>query len=148
MIRISSSLTLGLSIFIPVFWFVFFGCFTLFIFFVENDDLPFSNPSLFRLVFLFSFLVFGFFIYHGLTKLKRVEIDEDFIYITNYFKTIKYPISMIDQIKEVSVFGFLRIKLILNSTTLFGKKIRFICNVDKYDLFKEYMNAAMRRANN
>ena len=148
MIRISSSLTLGLSVFIPVFWYIFFGCFTIFLFFIDNDDLPFSNPMMVRLSFLIFFLVFGFLIYYFLVKLKRVEIEDEFVYVTNYFTTIKIHISKIVRISEFSFFGFQRIKLILQSPTIYGKKIRFVCNAANYKLFKDHIRNINLKLNN
>lgn len=140
MIRISSSLTLGLSIFIPVFWYMFFGCFTLFFLFTSDEDLPFSNPNLIRIIILLFFVVFGFLIYYSLTKLKRVEMDHDFLYVTNFFKTIKIPISQIKKVKSFPLFGFIRVKIILQTNTIFGTKIRFICDSDKYHQFNNRIN--------
>lgn len=136
MIRISSSLTLGLSIFIPVFWFVFFGSLCLFFVFQDPEDLPFSNPIPIKIGFVSFFLFFGFFIYYFLFQLRRVELDDTYLYITNYFKTIKLPLDQVDTISTIQVFGMYRAKINLRFKSSFGKKIRFICDQARLDYLK------------
>lgn len=136
MIRISSSLTLVLSIFIPVFWFVFFGSLCLFFVLQDPEDLPFSNPRPFKIGFITFYLFFGFCIYYFLFQLRRVELDDTHIYITNYFKTIKLPLDQVEAISTIHAFGLNRVKIRLAFKSSLGKKIRFICDQARLDYFK------------
>lgn len=73
----------------------------------------------FILIFSFIYLYFYFF------KLKKVEIDEQNLYISNYLKTIKVERK---KIKKITVFKFLNPKIIIitfNCKTEFGKRITF-----------------------
>lgn len=136
MIRISSSFTLVLSIFIPVFWFVFFGSLCLFFVLQDPEDLPFSNPRPIKLGFIAFYLFFGFCIYYFLFQLRRVELDDSHIYITNYFKTIKLPLDQVDTFSTVHLIGMYRVKVRLAYERPHGKNIRFICNQERFDYFK------------
>lgn len=136
MIRISSSLTLVLSIFIPVFWFVFFGSLCLFFVFQDPEDLPFSNPIPFKIGFVCFYLFFGFWIYYLLFQLRRIELDDANLYITNYFKTIKVPLTQVESISILSVIGIKRVKIKLSFKSSLGTKIRFICDDARLTYFK------------
>ena len=69
-------------------------------------------------------LIFGF-TYLTLFNLKRIEFDEEYFYITNYFKTIKVPLQAIEGIylRPLPII-FSKVKLI-NKSTL-GKNFLFI----------------------
>jgi len=136
MIRISSSLTLGLSIFIPVFWFVFFGSLCLFFVFQDPEDLPFSNPIPIKIGFVAFYLFFGFWIYYCFFQLRRIEMDESHLYITNYFKTIKVPLAQVESFSTLRIFGMKRVKIKLLFKSSLGTKIRFICDEARLDYFK------------
>ena len=54
------------------------------------------------------FLVLGFSIlYFTVMNLKRVEADNDFVYITNYLKIFKYPYFNVEKITEKN-YGLFR----------------------------------------
>ncbi len=136
MIRISSSFTLVLSIFIPVFWFVFFGSLCLFFVLQDPEDLPLSNPRPIKLGFIAFYLFFGFCISYFLFQLRRVELDDSHIYITNYFKTIKLPLDQVDTFSTIHLIGMYRVKVRLAYKSSLGKNIRFICDQPRFDYFK------------
>lgn len=136
MIRISSSLTLVLSIFIPVFWFVFFGSLCLFFVLQDPEDLPFSNPVPIKIGFIAFYLFFGLCIYYFLFQLRRVELDDSHLYITNYFKTIKLPLDQVVSFSTIHLFGMNRVKVRLAYKSSLGKNIRFICDQARFDYFK------------
>lgn len=140
MIRISSSLTLGLALFFPVFWFVFFGSLSIFIAVTDPEDLPLSNPVLFKTVLIICYILFGFLIYKSFAKLKRVELENNQLFITNYFKTVTFDISHIAKIKDHSILGMMIITLELDYKSIFGTKIRFLSDAQKFQLLAERIN--------
>ncbi len=78
--------------------------------------------TLITFILIFSFI----FLYLYFVKLKKVEIDEQNLYISNYLKTIKIEK---EKIKKISVFKFLNPKIVIitfNCRTEFGKRIAFL----------------------
>ncbi len=140
MIRLSSSITLGLAIFLPVFWFVFFGSLSLFVCLTDPQDLPVSNSFYFKSGFLSIFLFFALIIYKTFFQLKRIELEDGKIYITNYFKTISIRVEAISKLKTIPVFNLAIVTLHITHKTIFGKKIRFISDEAKLQYLKNELS--------
>lgn len=123
--RVSSNLTLGLKIFLPTVWVVFFGTFTLA--FLFSGSTPGGiNPWTFRILWTIGFLLIFLLIRQTLWKLKRVEIDDNFVYITDYFKTARYPFHNIKKIQSFSM-GFMWVGVIhFKVPGIFGPRSFFI----------------------
>lgn len=143
MIRLSSSLTLGFALFFPVFWFVLFGCLTLFILALDPEDLPISNPVVFKLCLTLGFLFFGFLIYKGPMKLKRVEIENDQLFVTNYFKTITFDLQHVTNINVQPILGLTLVTLKLDYKSSFGKKIRLLSDSHRVKYLLDKNNASL-----
>jgi hypothetical protein len=80
--------------------------------------------------------------------LKKVEIEGDVLYVSNYLKTIEVRLSNIVRAKEIVGRGNLpryRVKLELNIDTEFGKNIFFVSNLG-FDLpkFLDKLNTSKR----
>lgn len=148
MIRLSSSLTLGFALFFPVFWFVLFGCLTLFILALDPEDLPISNPAVFKMSLSIGFLFFGFLIYIGPMKLKRVEIENDQLFVTNYFKTITFNAQHVTGINVQSHFGLTLVTLKLDYKSSFGRKIRFLSDTQRVQYLLEKHKEIRNDSNN
>lgn len=134
--RLSSNLTLFFKIFLPVLWASFFGFFGLVIFLIEPTDEPFLTSPTFRTIYVISFIIFLTLIYFTIFQLKRVETSDGFIYTTNYFKTVRFPI---ENIKKISVMnlGITKIaRMHLHNKGLFGSKIPFMAKKSSLDSFK------------
>jgi hypothetical protein len=127
---ISTNLTLFLKIFIPVFWMVFFGAFTMGTFIKDIPVGPFL-PETFRWVALVFFITGTVFLYFTLMQLKRVEMDPDYMYVSNYFKTLRYPYPSIDKIKERDWLLFHTVHVRLRERGSFGQDIVFLCRGKK-----------------
>lgn len=134
MIRISSASTIILALFIPVFWLVFFGSLSLGLLITAPDDLPFSFNGLLKWIILGFFLIFSTVIYFTLFKLKRVDADHEFVYVSNYFKTVRIPIDQISELTCKSLSFRQLAKMQLNFKGIFGSKIYFITDSEKYNL--------------
>ena len=107
--RLSSNITLILSIFFPISWFVFFGAFLMAIWIIDPEDIVSIEAN-----------------YNVFCKYKRVEYDHEFVYLTNYIKTVKTPYSQIEKISSNKIFGFLNLKIYLKHKGVFGSKIKCI----------------------
>lgn len=123
--RISSSLTLFFRIFVPVFWVVFFGAFTIGL--LVTPNLPVVLDNLYFRIGLVLFYLTGLgFLYFTVLRLKRVEIDPDFVYVTNYLKTYRYPFHNIESVREINLFLFHVATIRFREKGSFGKKIHFL----------------------
>jgi hypothetical protein len=134
---ISTNLTLFLKIFIPVFWMIFFGAFTVGTFVQDIASGPFL-PGTFRWVALLFFAAGSTLLYFTLMPLKRVEMDLDYMYVSNYFKTLRYPYPSIDKIKERDWLLFHTVHVRLREPGSFGQDIVFLCRGKK---LTRYLNS-------
>lgn len=135
MYRVSTNLTLFYKIFIPTFWIVFFGAFTVAVFFYPAENFGSIPGTPLRIgSFLFFLSGLGLFSF-TLLRLKRVEIGEEEIYVTNYFKHAKYPFSNIEKIEDLDAIFLQTATIHLKVPGQFGKKIRFITSRFRYKNF-------------
>ncbi len=131
--RISSNATLALNIFFPVFWLVFFGSLTFAVFAYDGTaNLPFGTL---KWILLAIFLSGAVILYFTLLKLRRVELDEDHLYVTNYFKTYRYPYASVEN-THISTFLFLTVAIIrLRERGKLGRNVNFVMAKQLYDDF-------------
>ncbi|MEM9819859.1 MAG: hypothetical protein AAF985_02255 [Bacteroidota bacterium] len=133
--HVSSSATLFLKIVIPTVWTVFFGIFTLAMWFSKNQPVGSLSPTQFNILLtLFFFTGFGL-LYWALMRLKRVEMDENYIYVTNYFKTYRYSWGSLEKIEESDYLFFRSVHLFLKKAGNFGKKITFVASRKRFNEF-------------
>ena len=133
--RISSSATLGLKLFLPTFWIVFFGALTIAILLSGIGKSPLFGSWVFKMIALTFFIVGVLIQYFTVWQLKRVEMDQDHIYVTNYFKSYRYTYDSIDKIKQQD-YGLFRLGTIhLKATGSMGRKIKFLQSRQKFDDF-------------
>lgn len=133
--RVSTNFTLILKIVLPVMWIVFFSSFTLAVWFSGEMDYGRISPDDLRF-YLPVFLVLGIvLLYWMVMRLKRVEMDEEYIYVSNYFKTYRYPYHQVEKIKEYDYTLFKTIKIKLKEKGAFGKTIRFIASRNRLQNF-------------
>ena len=134
--RISSNATLFLKIFVPTVWMVFFGLFSIAVWLV---DVPYFGPvpALWMKLGLTVFLLMGIgFFSLTLFRLKRVELDELYVYASNYFKTYRYPYHNIEKITERDLVLFHVVRIHLKTPGNFGKKLTFLLDEA---MFKDFL---------
>ncbi len=133
-ITVSSSATIFWKFFFPCFWGVFFLTLTLGMIF--TDVQPTSMPKTYFSILLGGTLLLGLVLFAmTVFRLKRVEMDEQFVYVTNYFKWFRYPYHNIDRITEKDWMLFKTVTIILKEKGTFGKKIFFLANHRKLNGF-------------
>lgn len=133
--QVSSSTTLGLKFALPALWIVFFSLFTLALFLTDKDGFGVIPSSTFK-YYMLGFLVFGIaFLYWSVIRLKRVEMDGEFLYASNYFKTFRYPYHQIEKFTEKDYFFFSSFHVHLKQAGNFGKKMTFIASKKKFEKF-------------
>ncbi len=124
--QVSSNTTLLFKIFIPVFWLVFFGAFTL-VLFISNIETQTLLPVIYLRFIMSGVLLSGIvFFYFTFLKLKREEMSADGVYVSNYLKSFKYPYSNIERIEERNRLLFSTVRLYFKRPTSFGKHITFL----------------------
>ena len=87
--RVSSNLTVFFKLFLPTVWIVFFTIFTISIFTIDGQSLPFLTSPVFKYPFLLVYLIFFALIYFTIVQLKRVEMGSDCYFVSNYLKTYR-----------------------------------------------------------
>lgn len=124
--RLSSNTTLLLKFFIPVFWIALFGATTLAALLYEYDYVG-NTPAIYFKGGMLFFYITGLLLFaFTLLRLKRVEADGHFFYVTNYFKAARYPFHNIERI-TVSRFLFVGVATIhFVEPGIFGKQCFFI----------------------
>ena len=135
--NISSNLTLFLKIFIPTLWIVFFGLFTI-ASLLTTEEISIVTNSTFRIGLLIFFTTGCTILYFTLIQLKRVDMDSEFMYVSNYFKTYRYSYPSIEQIKERDFLLFHTIHVYLKEPGKFGKKFVFVSRSNKLDRFLKH----------
>lgn len=133
--QVSTSLTLFLKIFVPVFWTVFFFGFTMAVWLLDAGTFAGMPIQTFRYGILIFLLLGVVFFYFTVLQLKRVEMDQTHIFATNYFKNYKYPWSNIENIEERDFVIFRTIHIVLREPGTFGKKITFVASRRKFNSF-------------
>ena len=135
--RVSSNITLLLRLFVPVFFGVFFGALTLFIWFADREyfgNLP--GPTL-RLVISTVMILFIAVVWLTFWRLRRVEMDTEWVYVTDYIKSARYPWSNIKHIHEHSLGLFGLVSIELDVPGRFGRKVWFLASGSTWKPFRE-----------
>jgi hypothetical protein len=127
-IALSSTGTLFWRVFIPVFGTVFFLGLTLAFWLTEEDDLhiPFLPVVWGRVLILVSLLAWLFIIRRTLWRLKRIDADSTYIYVTNYWITLRYAWPDVDRIEAKNRMGRRILNLWLKAPGRFGQIISFL----------------------
>lgn len=127
---VSSNATVFLKYFLPTIWFVFMGSITVFYLLLDAKQ-QVSSPlspyatKLLLISFLFSslgliYLLFG--------RIKRVDMDSEFLYVTNYIKTYRYTYESVKSINESNWILFKLMTIQFHQPGAFGQEINFIAN--------------------
>jgi hypothetical protein len=126
--NLSSAQTFLMKFVFPTVWLAGFvlGTVTLFTTggFVDHEGLP--PPPEMKWVFLGATVLGGLFLYWCCMRLKRVQIDEQWLYVSNYFREIRLPLRDIEDVAENRWINIHPITLSLRRETDFGSDITFM----------------------
>jgi hypothetical protein len=126
MLRVSSNLTLALVVFLPFFWTAFFLGLTIALWAYPFDYYgAIPGPAL-RVGAVFFVLSGWLSFYYTVFRLKRVEVDEQYLYVTNYLKHVRYPHHQVAGIKLLHWGLFRTIQITLKTSGTFGKSFAFL----------------------
>ncbi len=113
MIRVSSAWTLVLKLFIPIFYAVFMGAWTVTTIYIGDEVSPVFEHWLYRISMIVLYTLGVLFFISTTWKLKRLDASSSHLYVTDYFKTFSYSLDSIAEIRPISllIFNFLKIRL-------------------------------------
>jgi len=141
MYRVSTNATLFFKFFIPVIWIVFFGAFTITALSLRYSYVANIPAATFRIAVVVFYLGGIAFLYWAFLRLKRVEMDEHFVYVTNYFKTFRYPYHNVERLTYNNYLIGRSATLHLREPGQFGSKMTFIPSRSNFAQFlDEYPN--------
>jgi hypothetical protein len=135
--RISSNLTLVYKFVLPIFWIIFMGGTTVAILFSKFAGVGNTSPLAVRGVMLFVFLSGVAFLALTLMRLKRIEVGHEGVYVTNYFKNVRYSFTDVDGITVTSLIFFSVATLHLKGRGSFGRSLTFIPSRSRFYTFFE-----------
>jgi hypothetical protein len=126
--RVSSQLTIFLRIALPTIWITtLLSLAVLLGFAVQGRAYLFSNP----IVWIGIILILGTgiaFIRLILWRVYRVDMDNKYVYVSDYFKTYKYSYTDIEHIRDSSVLPGRIFIIRLKSKGSFGREIAFLAS--------------------
>jgi hypothetical protein len=124
--RVSSQLTIFLRIALPTIWFTaILSIVILLTWAVRGKAGLFANPFIW--IGLLLILGSGFALIKWiLWRFYRVDMDRRFVYVSNYFKTYKYPIAEIESISDSKTLPGRVFLITLKSKGSFGRHIYFL----------------------
>jgi hypothetical protein len=137
MFQLSSSFTILLRLFLPIFLPGFFTLFSIAAWYL-NDEMPF-----FYVENGFQWLITGLaisawiFAIFGLLPLKRVDADDQCMVVSDYFRSVKIPYIAIDKLIIDKMFGFTRVRVHLIHKGLFGSKFTFVTRSYRMEKWKK-----------
>ncbi len=133
--QISSSLSLFWKIFLPIFTLVFLGLGMVIFWFGDVENNGPGQLLVNRIIFTGLFFILAFVFYRTLIQIKRIDMDDQFVYVSNYFKTAKYAFDQIESIEEKSFLHRKIVSFYLNGKGAFGRKILFVPDRVRYEHF-------------
>ncbi len=126
--RLSSAQTFLTKIVLPVVWIGGFALATASLFFTpgmwQGDGLP-RDPNL-RWLFLGITLVGGYFIGWSCVRLKRVRMDDQMLYVSNYVTEIAVPLANVARVSENRWLRDHPVTIEFYTETEFGARIVFM----------------------
>lgn len=133
--RVSTNFTIFFKLFIPTFWAVFFGMFTLFVLFYNQSEILLLQNIWLKIGILGFYLIFFALVYFTLFQLKRVEMGDEDYSVSDYFNTYRYIYEDIDHVTETRLFSWILVRVHLKGKSSLGKKISFLADKELYNSF-------------
>lgn len=146
--QLSSNMTLFWRVFVPVFGTVFFASFLLVVVLTNEEELYLNYPALWlRLAAAGLLLGWAWFVWRTLWRLKRLDADDAFLYVTNYWITVRYPWTDVARFEETRRMGRRVMRLWLLGPGRFGQKISFLPGSHFHEWLREHDKQALLLAN-
>jgi hypothetical protein len=130
--RISSNTTLFFKIFLPTFWMVFFGIFTLAVLMTDGIYIGGLSPIALKIGTLLFFVAGSGALYFSVLQLKRVELDDLYLYASNYFSVYRYPFHNIEKVEFRNIGIATLANVFLKIPGKYGRSISFLLDRDMW----------------
>ncbi len=131
--ELSSKLTFAAKIIAPGLWIFFWVVLTLVLLFgVDERTKP---PSIY---FFVMGIVITTIFYFTIMKYKKVSVDDDFLYASNYLKEIKISLSDISDVTEIVWIRGHPVTIHLKTPSEFGSKITFTPKSQGFKFFQPH----------
>jgi hypothetical protein len=135
--QLSSNWTMAFSIFFPTLWIAFFGTFLVAILLTDKAEVGAWSIGSLRVGLAIFIATFIFIFWKTLFRLKRVDADNEFVYVTNFFKAVRYPHAEVEKIEVDKGLMFTFGTVVLRGKGRFGQRILFLCSRRRLDVFLE-----------
>ncbi|MEO0787808.1 MAG: hypothetical protein AAFY36_04045 [Bacteroidota bacterium] len=128
MIRLSSNTTLFFKLFLPIFYTTVIGCITLYAWLGPDEQFEIVDRESLKWALVAVFILGVTTLFLLCWPLKRVESDDEHVYVSNYFKTVRYrwtsDVASLTSSRFMLLFtiGFLE----LQGKGSFGKNMFFL----------------------
>ncbi len=137
--RITSNMTLIWKIVFPSLWISFFGIFAIALFFRSTEEFDLLSTWQFKVIFLSCVLFFILLMYLTVMRLKRLDMDANYFYVSNYFKTYRYKFEDIEDMRESDFLLFHTLRIRLRQKGKFGRNLKFLLSYSRYkDFIKKH----------
>lgn len=133
--QLSSSWTLAFRIFLPTFWLAFFGTFFFATLFTDKNQIGQISMNGLRWGLLAFITVFLFVFWKTVLRLKRIDADKEYVYVTNFFKNIRYLHADVEKIELSKGIVFNYGTLVLKGKGYFGDRILFLASNKRVEIF-------------
>ncbi|HNM23986.1 MAG TPA: hypothetical protein PKL15_01100 [Saprospiraceae bacterium] len=146
--QLSSSHTLFWRIFVPIFGTVFLAGFLLVFLLTAEEALSLPFPAVWLRIG--TFLLMGGWLWllrRTVWRLKRVDADDAFLYVTNYWTTVRYPWTDVQEITEKKRAGRRIVTITLRAPGRFGQNISFLPGSHLYEWLAEHKKQDLLLAN-
>ncbi|MEI6410071.1 MAG: hypothetical protein WCR52_11850 [Bacteroidota bacterium] len=125
--QMSSNSTLFWRVFIPIFGTVLLSGLMLGFFLSEEDEAHGALlPLMVVRVLMIVIMLFWFWVIkRSFLPIKRIDADDQYLFVTNYWTTVRYPWSEVERIEMKKQFGRPLYVLCLKAPGRFGQAIQF-----------------------
>lgn len=124
---LSSNMTLFWRVFVPVFGTVFFTGLLLATWLTDEEELYLSYSVLWiRVPIALIWLAWALLVWKKLWPLRRVDADDAYLFVTNYWTTLRYLWADVERIEERRHWGRLVVHLHLKAPGRWGNVIHFL----------------------
>ncbi|HEV7364566.1 MAG TPA: hypothetical protein VGN76_01835 [Gemmatimonadales bacterium] len=108
-------------------------------------------PAEMKWLFLGATVLGGLFLYWGCMRLKRVDLDEDALYISNYLREVRVPLRDIEEVTENRWINIRPVTVEFRRDTDFGPRITFMPKTRWWSFWRAHpvvgeLEAAARRS--
>jgi hypothetical protein len=91
-----------------------------------------------KLQFLIMWIVGSALILAFCAGLKRVRVDENFLYVSNYLREISVPLDLIIEVTEIRWLNIHPVAIYFRDATEFGRKITFMPTTRIFGFFSSH----------